>query len=55
MDIAPTIHLADPILTAHLEIIVERGDLILAHQVVVLPLYDLFAKSACRVGLLPTI
>ena len=51
MDVAPTIHLADPISMAHLEIIVEGGDLILAHQVVVLPLHDLFAKSAIEMAM----
>jgi hypothetical protein len=51
VDVALTIHLADPISTAHLEIIVEGGDLILAHQVVVLPLHGFFAKFATAMAM----
>jgi hypothetical protein len=51
VDVAPTIHLADPTSTAHVEIIVEGDDLILAHQVVVLPLHGFFAKSTTKMAM----
>jgi hypothetical protein len=57
VDIAPTIDLADPISTAHLEIIVEKGDstppiLVMDHQAVVLPLHGSFAKSTTEMAML---
>jgi hypothetical protein len=57
VDIAPTIDLADPISTAHLEIIMERGDstppiLVMDHQAMVLPLHGSFAKSTTEMVML---